>query len=122
LECGPQAGACCILYRGIPTDSLGNSPIPYRIEEKELETRSTSQADAGAASICTGKNLNEVNYKYKDELRAFRVHRPLDGVLNKFSRISQRQLLFDVSLVRLDRLRADVQFVGYLPRAMPGAN
>jgi hypothetical protein len=41
-----------------------------------------------AASICTGKKSDAISYK--DELRAFRVHRPLDGVLNKFSRISQR--------------------------------
>jgi hypothetical protein len=31
------------------------------------------------------------------ELRAFCVHPPFDSVLNKFSRISQRQLLLDVS-------------------------
>jgi hypothetical protein len=43
-------------------------------------------------------------------------------VLHQFARISKRQFLLNVCLVRLHRFRADVQFVGDLPRPVPGAD
>ena len=55
-------------------DGLGNCPIPYHAEEKELELgRPGSQMLA--ASICTDlKNLDEINYSRNYAPFAFTDH------------------------------------------------
>ena len=48
-------------------------------------------------------------------LRRLVGDRPLNRALHQFARILQGQLVFNVGLIRLHRLHAEVQFLGDLP-------
>src|ERR1700758_4479527 len=53
---------------------------------------------------------------------AVQVHRPFDRMLHQFAGVAQRELFLNMSLIGLDGLDAEMQFVGNLPGSMSFAN
>jgi hypothetical protein len=53
---------------------------------------------------------------------AVQVHGPFDRVLHQFAGIAQRELFLDMSLIGLDGLNAQMQFVCNLPGPMSFTN